>query len=206
MTTNDTKLSADWEAIETAFRLGVLSIRQIGAEHGVSDTAIRKRAKKDGWTRDLSAKVRAKADEVVRRAAVRSEVRADAAGERELVEINAQMQANVILESRGDIRKARTLAMALFAELEAITENMDVFQQLGDLMTDPATDPGRLAEKIQENYRKAISLPSRIDSMKKLADTLKTLIGLEREAFGIDGRKGPGQTLDEFLDSLAAAE
>jgi glycerate-2-kinase len=32
-------------------------------------------------------------------------------------------------------------------------------------------------------------MPSRVDVMKKLSDTLKTLIALERQAFGIDGKE-----------------
>jgi hypothetical protein len=35
-------------------------------------------------------------------------------------------------------------------------------------------------------YRKAISMPQRVDSMQKLANTMKVLIELERKAYGID--------------------
>jgi hypothetical protein len=45
----------DWQAVEEAHRAGVLSIRQIGRRHGVSDTAIRKRAAALGWTRAAKA-------------------------------------------------------------------------------------------------------------------------------------------------------
>ncbi|VXD05841.1 conserved hypothetical protein [Enterobacterales bacterium 8AC] len=41
----------DWEAIESAYRAGVLSLREIGTEYGVTEGAIRKRAKKYGWVR-----------------------------------------------------------------------------------------------------------------------------------------------------------
>lgn len=36
----------DWEAIESAYRAGVLSLRDIGDKYGVTEGAIRKRAKK----------------------------------------------------------------------------------------------------------------------------------------------------------------
>jgi hypothetical protein len=40
----------DWEAIESAYRAGVLSLRDIGDKYGVTEGAIRKRAKKfDGY-------------------------------------------------------------------------------------------------------------------------------------------------------------
>lgn len=35
----------DWEAIESAYRAGVLSLRDIGEKYGVTEGAIRKRAK-----------------------------------------------------------------------------------------------------------------------------------------------------------------
>lgn len=41
----------DWEAIERAYRAGALSIRTIADRNGVSDTAIRKKAKALGWER-----------------------------------------------------------------------------------------------------------------------------------------------------------
>ena len=44
----------DWESVEMQYRAGIRSLRDIGAEFGVSDVAIIKRAKRDEWTRDLS--------------------------------------------------------------------------------------------------------------------------------------------------------
>lgn len=41
----------DWAAIAVAFQAGELSLRAIGAQHGVSEGAIRKMAKKYGWVR-----------------------------------------------------------------------------------------------------------------------------------------------------------
>jgi len=41
----------DWEAIKEAFRAGSQSLRGIAGEHGVTEGAIRARAKKGEWTR-----------------------------------------------------------------------------------------------------------------------------------------------------------
>lgn len=41
----------NWEAIRTAFEAGDTSIRKIAEKYGVTDGAIRKRAKKDEWQR-----------------------------------------------------------------------------------------------------------------------------------------------------------
>lgn len=48
----------DWEAIESAYRAGVMSLRDIGAQYGVTEGAIRKKAKKLGWVRKGGTQVR----------------------------------------------------------------------------------------------------------------------------------------------------
>ncbi|KXX64190.1 hypothetical protein [Marichromatium gracile] len=42
----------DWVAVEGAYRAGKDSLREIAGQHGISEGAIRKRAKKEGWLRD----------------------------------------------------------------------------------------------------------------------------------------------------------
>jgi hypothetical protein len=58
-----TPKTVDWERIEADYRAGVKSLRETAGAHGITEGAIRKRAKQHGWTRDLKDKVRAKADE-----------------------------------------------------------------------------------------------------------------------------------------------
>ena len=50
------KSGADWERIELDYRAGIKTLRQIADEHGISHVAVAKRAKRDGWTRDLSVR------------------------------------------------------------------------------------------------------------------------------------------------------
>lgn len=70
----DKKPPIDWERIELQFRAGVLSIREIASGHGITHGAINKRAKRDGWLRDLSAKIKAKAEDLVSRELVSKQV------------------------------------------------------------------------------------------------------------------------------------
>ena len=49
----------DWESVERHYRTGLLSIRELGKQFGVSHVAIQKKAKAERWRRDLSAKIRA---------------------------------------------------------------------------------------------------------------------------------------------------
>ena len=176
----------DWEAIETAYRAGVMSLREIASQHGISEGAIRKRAKRDDWSRDLNAKIQQKADDLVRKQEVRRAVRNESTlTERVLIEATAEVIATVRMEHRGDIRRARELTNTLFDELGAQCADVSALEQLGDIMFDP-DDKGR--DRLNEIYQKVISLPSRVKSMKDLSDSLKTLIGLEREAYSIENK------------------
>lgn len=177
------KTAPDWERIEADYRAGVLSVREIASAHGVSHTAINKRASRDGWERDLSAKIKAKAEALVSKAEVSSEVSTKKAEtDRVIVEANAEAIARVRLSHRSDISRSRRLAMALLEELEVATGNIELFQELGDFLR---SDDDKGADKRNDVYQRVISSVGRIDSMKKLSDTLKTLVGLEREAYGI---------------------
>lgn len=53
------KKAPDWLAIEGKYRAGVESVRAIADAHGISEAAIRKKAKAKGWLRDPSATKRA---------------------------------------------------------------------------------------------------------------------------------------------------
>lgn len=195
--------SPDWEAIESAYRAGLMSIREIASQHGITHGAINKRAKRDGWERDLKAKIKAKADTLVSKREVSRQVSTETAtNERILIEANAEVIANVRMEHRGDIRRARNIASSLFGELEAQCADVGALEQLGDLMFNP-DDKGQ--DKLNEIYHKVISMPGRVKSMKDLSDTLKTLIGLERQAYDIDGPAGDdtSKKLSDLMDDLA---
>lgn len=201
------KSPPDWERIEASYRAGTMSLREIAAAHKITEGAIRKRAKRDDWQRDLNAKVRAKADELVRKELVRSEVRAPTATERQTVEVEAQVQARIRLGHRSDIARFRALALSLLTELEAETGNADEFQQLGEILR---SEDERGQDKRNDIYRRVISSAGRIDSTKKLAETLKVLIGLEREAYGMtaDAGEDPGSKMEkamaDFVTSIHA--
>lgn len=192
----------DWERIEADYRAGILSLREIAAPFKVTEGAIRKRAKRDGWERNLEARIQEKADSLVRKAAVRNAVRSgQAATEREIVEANAERIAQVRGEHRADIQRVRTLGLSLLAELETQTASPELLEQLGELMRSP-DDAG--IDKLNDLYRKVISTPSRVDSAKKVAETLKHAIGMEREAYGLsDGDDKPPKPADAPTSALA---
>jgi hypothetical protein len=177
------KVAPDWERIESDYRAGFLSVREIAAPQGITEGAIRKRAKKDGWERNLAGRIREKAAALVRKEAVRTEVRNNTSVlERVIVEANAELQSTITIAHRQDIQSGRRLAMSLMTELEAETGNLALFEELGDMLR---SEDDKGMDRRNDLYRKVISSSGRVDSMKKLAETLKVLIGLEREAFNI---------------------
>ena len=202
-TTN--KPAPDWEKIEADYRAGILSLREIAEAHpGVNHVAITRRAKREGWSRDLSAKIRAKADALVTDHAVTADVTAQRhVSEREIIDANAQAIVSVRLSHRKDIQRSRRIAMALLEELEqqAGGEQVAMLEQLGELLRSE-DDKGQ--DKLNDLYRKIISLPGRAKTMKDLGESLRVLVTLERQAFGLDDKdQKPQDALTTLLQSIA---
>lgn len=203
-TTN--KPAPDWEKIEADYRAGIKTLRQIAGEHGVSHVAINKRAKRDGWSRDLSAKIAAKADELVTKGAVTSAVTTESRiSEREIIDANAQAIVSVRLSHRRDIQRSRSITMRLLEELELQSgrENAELLEQLGELMR---REDDRGQDKLNDLYQKIISLPGRAKTMKDLGESLRVLVTLERQAFGLDTAGPDGEAQNGPAKQLTDAE
>lgn len=185
--------AVDWEAVEREYRAGIRSLRDIGAEFGVSDAGILKRAKKDEWQRDLTERIRAKAEAKVSAALVSEKVSAESnANERIVVEASAQVLADALLGQRRDVSRSRSIVQRLFDELEAQGDGLAELAMLGE-----ALESGD-EEKLAQIARKVIAFPSRVDSAKKLAESLRTLVELERKVLRIKD----DTNLDDFAKKI----
>lgn len=205
----------DWEAVEFHYRSGIRSLKDMGKEYGVSDAGILKKAKVLGWTRDLAAKIKSKADAKVSAAAVSAEVSvAKAANEVAVVEANAELQYRVRMEHRQDIGRTRKLFQALLSEVEAAstTEGQGLIAQLFALLNDePDPDSADADRKRYDAMRRRLDLvlstSGRIDSAKKLTEMLERLVKMEREAFGIQAESDQGNTgIDALLAKMRGIE
>ncbi len=179
------KPPVDWERIEAEYRAGVLSLREIAALHpGTNHVAIARRAKKQSWTRDLRARIDARAQELVTQAAVtRDETRVGPVTEREVVESNARHIANVKASHQVYSGRLLSLGIKLMSELEQQTASAEDLQALGEFLRSPDE---RGIDKLNDAYRRIISTPGRIESGKKVAEMLKIAVGMDRESNGID--------------------
>lgn len=168
----------DWEAIEREYRAGQLSVSEIGRQQGVSHTAINKRAKAQGWTRNLAAKVR----EAVSAKLVSDGVSATNA--RETIEASASRVVELVRSHRADISKGRSIAQTLFDELVegSDPENREAIEEE---IEDATRGEGAAAAKRRAMMLRAVALPSRASTLLSLASAVKTLVGLERQAFGM---------------------
>ena len=103
----------DWEAIERAYRAGSLSVRAIAEENDISHVAIAKRAKKEGWARDLTDKVRAAAKRKVTSAVTTDSYQDPLVTEQQIIEEASDKVASVVLAHRVDLAQWRTIANKL---------------------------------------------------------------------------------------------
>ena len=191
-------MATDWERIELDYRAGIKTLRQIADENSITHGAINKRAKRDGWERDLSQKIKAKAEALVSKTLVSNEVSKERRiAERDVVDAGANAIVEVRLGQRRDIQRSRTLSMALMEELEAMVgrDTVELMSKLGELMRD---ENSRGVDRLNDLYHKIISLPDRVKAMKDLSECLRVLIALERQAFGLDDKD------NETVDSLTS--
>jgi hypothetical protein len=193
----------DWQGIELDYRAGVKSLVAIGEQFGVSDAGILKRAKRDGWARDLSKRIKAETArkvviETVARGLSPEEQEAKLVSENELVSVAANQQTGVVFRQRQRIERLTGISDKLTEELEKQIANAVELDVVGDLLHSP-DEKGR--DKLNEIYQKVISFPGRVTSLKNLVETSKTLIALERQNVGLaDNANGeadkPAETAD----------
>lgn len=174
----------DWERVEIDYRTGIKTLRDIADEHGISHGAINKRAKRDGWVRDLTAKIQAKAAELVSKSAVSKEVsKTMRILESEIVTANAVNNATIELKQRDDVTFGREVITSLIQELKEQIDNRADLEDLGEMMRNPDAYGN---DKLNDQYKKVISFAGRVDNAKKLAEANKVQIELERRVYKID--------------------
>lgn len=191
----------DWERVEQLYRAGLLSLREIAAAcPGVNHVGIARRAKKFGWVQDLTAKIKAKAEDIVTRQAVTAEVTAErSVTDRAVIDANAQAIANVRMAHRADISRSRRLANMLLEELEGITEERGTLRELIAQLKDADSENGADMADVLALANKMSTLPSRTKTMKELGETLKNLITLERQAYSLDTAPDGAGSADQNL-------
>lgn len=190
----------DWEAIERAYRAGSLSIRTIAERQGVSDTAIRKKAKALGWARDLSDQVRKEVRSKLVRGEVRNDQGANCELDAEIIEEAAEEGARVVRSHRRDIRKATNLANLLMDDLLSTIQRREEIEEDIEAETSEDNNGMRRASMLA-----AVSLPSNSKTLFQLSSAMKNLQVLERQAYSLDEKEKADEAdeLSKMMDELS---
>jgi len=119
----------DWDKVEQEYSLGIKSNVEIATSFGISEGAVRGRAKRFDWKKDLSAKVKLAAESKLRESSyeARTSLRLT---EREVIENAATIQATVILEEREDVKRLTRICELLEKQLETIANDPDSEEDL----------------------------------------------------------------------------
>ncbi|RRW54373.1 hypothetical protein [Pseudomonas moraviensis] len=190
----------DWEAIERAYRAGSFSIRTIAERQGVSDTAIRKKAKALGWARDLSDQVRKEVRSKLVRGEVRNDQGANCELDAEIIEEAAEEGARVVRSHRRDIRKATNLANLLMDDLLSTIQRREEIEEDIEAETSEDNNGMRRASMLA-----AVSLPSNSKTLFQLSSAMKNLQVLERQAYSLDEKEKTDEAdeLSKMMDELS---
>jgi hypothetical protein len=155
------KKQIDWEAIEREYRAGQLSIREIARQNDISDASIRKKAKKEGWERDLSEKIRQKTNNELVRIEVRDQMRTS--NTREIIEEAAARGVEVVRSHRKMISRLLEIGGNIMQELEN--------------------------EYKPNNETPLLDARSKADLYRSLGQVMAKVIPLERQAFNLDAKE-----------------
>ena len=190
----------DWEAIERDYRTGKFTLRELEAKHGVNNAQIARKKKDLGWTQDLSTAIRQATSAKLIEEYVSKEVSSNQQAVSNTVLAAAEVNKQVILNHRTDLRGARDVAVSLMQELAdaaLLAQNKDL---LAEILAGEGATPVDV-NQARQVVNKALSVNTRISSIKALAEAFTKLQTAERMAFGID-QESPDNTPDSEKHSF----
>lgn len=148
MTKRKQNKAIDWDGVKRDYQAGVMGVREIARWYAISDTAVHKKAKQEGWERKPKPEspfVQAKAQRPVQ----------------------AEILPPPSIKPEALSDRARGIAGRMLDELESVTSHLGEFEEL---ICNDEGDPRR-----RQALLKAISLPERASTLKNLATAMKTL-------------------------------
>jgi hypothetical protein len=158
------KTAAEWERIEREYCGSDDSIREIADRNEISEKAIRNRAKAEGWVRPVRS--------------------ADKRGLERQPPAPPPSDPGNALDSGQIADGGRALVARMLDELDVTTSRRGELEDMIEAATENDDDDDR-----RTAMERAISLPSRANTMKTLALALKTL----NEASAPQGKKAAQQ-------------
>jgi len=161
-----------------------MTIMEIGRRHGCSDALIRRRAKREGWSRDLSDETRRKlATRLIHTKAAEQylidnpgQSLPDDIGERRMTDLAAARDVHLIRDHRADLRRLRSSWDRTMTMLEGLLEQLAA-----------TGEPDAKAVAILGVGRKQDSPGGLLEICTRIQERI---IPLERQALGLDQANG----------------
>jgi uncharacterized membrane-anchored protein YjiN (DUF445 family) len=218
--------------LEGEYRSCRKTTSELAREFGIDEAAVRYHARKGGWDKDILRAAKLRAHDLEREAILGIEQPRDNAALlnkvksmtqeeiiEEVIERSALTQAEVLKRGRQRIDRMNTILENMFEELAAqalLKEHINDIALLISAAEGQSDDVSEAKlERMANSFRKTLALDNRADVAKKLVDSLKNLIGLERQAYGLadnangeaDGKsKGTGEEQSNPAESMTMNE
>ena len=221
----------DFAILEGEYRAGAKSLHQLAEEYKIARESLRMLAKEHGWTRDLQPAIKERTATLLRQvdeneSHLPSSVWVDdndshshkktihLAGQKpsrineaEVIEAVAQGNAAVIRKGQKRIARLQGVVEGMIEELASQSLSADQLQHMSEFvamvdgqMTEDKVSAKEVNTRVSA-FKKILQLDGRADTAAKLATSLKTLIGLERQAHGIaDNANGDADGGDKNKD------
>lgn len=193
--------SIDWTPIEADYRIGKLSVKAIAAKHGVSYSGLRKKAQECGWTQDLTPVVQAATRAELTKQA---QQRAQKAAKEPPPTPAKPTDADVVAQSAA--QEVKVLASAIDA---AVIENVAVINRHRSMADSLMRLAGTLAQEVQTLTSEAQdkkdlleTLGDRVDAVRKLSQTVATVVDIERKAHNLDAQPAGDDAIGDLIRSL----
>ena len=163
---SDSKPSIDWEAVHREYRAGQLSVREIARQFDIAESGIRRKAKAEGWDRDLTEQVNKKVRNKLVRSAQSAQDAQQKPGftENDIIDAAADRAVQMIQLHRQDIATQRQLINKL---------QIKILKKL------------TLEEEGKAGDQPELSMVETAVILKHIATAMSKVIPLERQAFNI---------------------
>jgi len=165
----------DWEAVERDYRTGRYSLTELSSMHGPAKPTIGLRAKREGWTKDLSGPVRQRTREKLTRGVLSDEALEALEGDdRAIVEEVSSVSAAVVKGHRKQLTAWREI---LDKYTDRVTTQLDA-------------EKLQVMDKSGERVEIDVPLDYIGKSLNAGTQALDRVVRLERESYGLDDEGG----------------
>lgn len=187
----------DWDAVERDYRTGKFTLREMGDKYGVTHAAIGQKARKMGWTADLSKAIKQATNAKLIAEVVSKEVSSATQSVSNTVLAVAEINKQIILGHRTGLNRLSALKEKLLMQIEQAANDMPNLSDVIEMARSP-DEHGK--DRLNDALRKAMSRSTLADDLKTLTDVDEKVRRGEREAFRLNEEESPESELAAMSD------